>query len=560
MKILPTNWSFFNIFSIILCISAFIFFYLLFDSQTDRILSWDEVHYQQAIKQGIAENALETTSATLSQFLEYSYAKFVKDSVLLQKVIQDMPNEQEDIFLLRHFHPVLPIYIWILCEQLSSKNWIVLSNYLLISLLAFLLYLYLKTYPTFYFFVGLSILFIAPFFHATFQTANFHSFFCVSSLFFFFQIQKFASNHQKIFRQILLSLSIALMILTLETYLVIFLSIGMFYFFLLLSRFQQKSVPAFSAPPNPPHWGGQGWGRIKERFIFKSQLFRLPKVQDKEQIKRDITFIIKIVSLSLLWVFLLNPSFFSTGGSLKSWAYYAYRIFFAGNEEYQPVSLLTTIKDFFLGHISLTILVLTSLFVFIKNYQRVEGQTLLMLFCGLAYLLFMLPFALYHTYLMPALVLILLASLMIVKDLQNSFAVKFILVCSILAEITYRFTTTSFEQIRTKCQVEKKEIQKIIQLTQQTQSPILADANHVFNYYAQSTQFKKLRTISASRPKFYERIHYENLNRYKDIQSQTFGAIILLKTRNYTVEDFEFLTRAGYEKITTENYYLFIRK
>ncbi len=526
MKILPKNWSFFNIVSIILCISAFIFFYLLFDSQTDRILSWDEVHYQQAIKQGIAENALETTSATLSQFLQYSYAKFVKDSVLLQKVIQDMPNEQEDIFLLRHFHPVLPIYVWILCEQLSSKNWIVLSNYLLISLLVFLFYLHLKTMPspylTFYFFAGLSVLFISPFFHATFQTANFHSFFSISCLFFFFQMQKFASNHQKIFRQILLSLSIALMILTLETYLVIFLSIGVFYFFLLLSR--------------------------------------LPKVQDKEQIKSNITIIISIVSLSLLWVFLLNPSFFYTGGSLKSWAYYAYRIFFAGNEEYQSVNLLATVKDFFLGHISLTIVVLTSLLVFIKNYQRIEKQALLMLFCGFAYLLFILPFALYHTYLMPALILILLASLLVIKNLHNSFVIRLIIVLSIFVEITYRFATTSFEQIRAKCQVEKKEIQKLIQLAQQTHLPILADANHVFNYYAQSKQFKKLRTISESRPEFYERIHYKNLNRHKAIQNQAFGAIILLKTRNYTVGDFEFLTMAGYEKITTENYYLFIRK
>jgi len=522
MKILPKNWSLFNIISIILCISAFIFFYLSFDSQIDRILSWDEVHYQQAIKQGIAENALETTSATLSQFLEYSYAKFVRDSILLQKVIQDMPNEQEDVFLLRHFHPVLPIYVWILCEQLSSKNWIVLSNYLLISLLVFLLYLYLKAYPAFYFFVGLSVLFISPFFQDTFQTANFHSFFSISCLFFFFQMQKFAPNQQKLPRQILLSLAIALMVLTLETYLLVFLSIGMFYFFLL-----------------SPH---------------------LPKVQDREQIKRGITFIIKIVSLSLLWVFLLNPSFFYTGGSLKSWAYYAYRIFFAGNEEYQSVSVLTTIKDFFLGHTSLTILVLTSLFVFIKSYQRIEKQTLLILFCGFTYLLFMLPFALYHTYLMPAVVLILLSSLLIVKDLHNSFVIKLILVCSIFVEITYRFATTSFEQIRTKCQAEKKEIQKIIQLAQQTQLPILADANHVFNYYAQSSQFKKLRTMSESRPEFYERIHYKNLNRNKDIQNQVFGAIIFLKTRNYTIEDFEFLTRAGYEKITTENYYLFMRK
>jgi hypothetical protein len=172
----------------------------------------------------------------------------------------------------------------------------------------------------------------------------------------------------------------------------------------------------------------------------------------------------------------------------------------------------------------------------------------------------MLPFALYHTYLMPAVVLILLSSLLIVKDLHNSFVIKLILVCSIFVEITYRFATTSFEQIRTKCQAEKKEIQKIIQLAQQTQLPILADANHVFNYYAQSSQFKKLRTMSESRPEFYERIHYKNLNRNKDIQNQVFGAIIFLKTRNYTIEDFEFLTRAGYEKITTENYYLFMRK
>ncbi|GAB4184185.1 MAG: hypothetical protein OHK0057_07590 [Thermoflexibacter sp.] len=161
---------------------------------------------------------------------------------------------------------------------------------------------------------------------------------------------------------------------------------------------------------------------------------------------------------------------------------------------------------------------------------------------------------------MPAFLLILLASLLIIKNLFDSFVVKLILVLCISTEIIYGFVTISFEQIRAKHQAEKKEIWQIIQLAQQTPLPILADASHVFNYYSQSTQFKKLRTIRESHPEFYERVHYQNLNRYQAIQNQEFGAIILLKIRNYTTEDFEFLTSAGYEKITTENYYLFVKK
>jgi hypothetical protein len=513
MKRLSLNQSFFNLISIALCISAFIFFCLLFDSQKDRILSWDEVHYQQAINRGIVGNALDANSATLSQFFRYSYAKLVKDSVLLQKIIQEMPNEQEDVFLLRHFHPVLPVYVWIVCKQVSAENWIVLGNCLLLSLLVFLFYYYLQTpplpYPTFYFFVGLSMVFISPVFASTFQTANFHSFFSLSCLFFFFQLQKFKAYKQKLSRQLLLSFSIALMILTLETYIVVIFFAGIFYF---LPFHNQPKVPA------------------------------------------------KILWLILLWVFLLNPSFFYTGGSLKSWAYYTYRIFFASNEEYQSVRLLSVIKDFFLGHISLTVLILTSSFALIKNYHRVENQTQLLLFCGFAYLLFMLPFALYNTYLIPAIFLILLACLLIIKNLYDRLMVRLILVLCILAEIVYGLATTPFAQIRAKHQTEKKEIQQIIQLARQTHLPILADANHVFNYYSQSDQFKKLRTIRESRPEFYERVHYQNLNRYQAIQNQEFGAIILLKIRNYTAEDFDFLISAGYEKIITENYYLFLKK
>ncbi|SFE57253.1 hypothetical protein [Thermoflexibacter ruber] len=513
MKRLSLNQIFFNLISIVLCISAVVFFYLIFDSQKDRVLSWDEVHYQQAIQRGIVGNALETNSATLSQFLRYSYAKLVSDTVLLQKVIQEMPDEQEDVFLLRHFHPVLPVYVWILCKQISAENWIVLSNCLLLSLFALLFYFYLKSsplpYPIFYFFIGLSILFISPIFASTFQTANFHSFFSLSCLFFFLQLQNFKSDEQKLSTQLSLSFSIALMILMLETYIVIIFFTSIFYF-----------------------------------LSFRNQ----PQA------------IAKILCFTLLWVFLLNPSFFYTGGSLKSWAYYTYRIFFASNEEYQSVRLLSVIKDFFLGHISLTILILTSLFALVKNYHRVENPMLLLLFCGFAYLLFMLPFALYHTYLMPAFLLILLASLLIIKSLSDSFVVKLILVLCILAETIYGFVTIPFEQIRAKHQAEKKEIWQIIQLAQQTPLPILADASHVFNYYSQSTQFKKLRTIRESHPEFYERVHYQNLNRYQAIQNQEFGAIILLKIRNYTTEDFEFLISAGYEKITTENYYLFVKK
>lgn len=525
MKRLSLNQHFFNLVSIVLCISAFIFFCLLFDSQKDRILSWDEVHYRQALNQGIIGNALETNSATLSQFLRYSYAKLVKDSVLLQKLIQEMPNEQEDIFLLRHFHPVLPVYVWILCEQVSSENWLILSNCLLLSLFVFLFYSYFKSsslpYPTFYFFTGLSILFISPTFAFAFQTANFHSFFSLSCVFFFFQLQKLEANKQKLSRQLLLSFSIALMVLTLETYIAIMFFAGLFYF---LTFYKQS------------------------------------KTQEKTLIKKNIGLIIKALCFSLLWICLLNPSFFYTGGSLKSWAYYIYRIFFASNEEYQSVRLLIVIKNLFLGHISLIILVLASLFALVKNYQRIANQTLLLLFCGFAYLLFMLPFALYNTYLMPALLLILLASLLIIKDLHDSFVVRFILVLCILAEIIYGFATNSFEQIRAKHQADKKEIQQIIHLSQQTHLPILADANHVFNYYSQSTQFKKLRTIRESHPEFYERVHYQNLNRYQAIQNQGFGVIILLKIRNYTTEDFDFLISAGYEKIITENYYLFVKK
>jgi hypothetical protein len=437
-----------------------------------------------------------------------------------------MPNEQEDLFFLRHFHPVFPVYVWVICAYLFPTNFFVVANYLLIFLLliqfGIIFFSSSRKADSFYFFIGLAILFSSPIFIASYQSAHFHHFFFQSCVLFFIFLERFLEKYTIITfhpSKWLLGFVIALMILCLETFPIVLLS--SFFFILIMSKLSKYT--------------NQNIGQLLTyKFVFYT------------------------LSCALIWIFLLNPSFFYTGGSLKSYSYYAYRIFFAGNEEYQSVQVFSLIKTFISQHISLIIIMLIAIYVLIR--EKVKIVPLMMLFCGICYLIFISPFALYNTYLMPALGLIIFSTILIIKILENNYLVKIMLLIIVVSTSVANSQMYPLEKIKADNQNHRKEINTILDFAKKANSPILADGNHVFNFYGQTDIFKHLRTVSETQPQFYERIHYQNIPRRTDIALGAYAAIILLKIRNYSAKDFEFLEKSGYTQIPMDNYYFFVKR
>lgn len=77
-------------------------------SSPSRMLSWDEVDYIQAARQGFISNALDTTSLRTQDFIELTKAKI---RGLPPKPPTSGYKEEDDVFLLRHFHPPLLQFI-----------------------------------------------------------------------------------------------------------------------------------------------------------------------------------------------------------------------------------------------------------------------------------------------------------------------------------------------------------------------------------------------------------------------------------------------------------------
>lgn len=84
----------------------------------DRPFDWDEVDYVNAAKLGFLANYAETTSLNIQDFLLLSQYKY-KNLPLEETGIFSAYREEQDTFLLRHYHPPSPMYLYTLFGGLS---------------------------------------------------------------------------------------------------------------------------------------------------------------------------------------------------------------------------------------------------------------------------------------------------------------------------------------------------------------------------------------------------------------------------------------------------------
>ncbi len=492
----------------LIVLASLIYAYLQWYSLKDGYLGWDEVHYIQATKQGFFANYLDKSSTNIVDFICLGFAKATKNEQQVQELQQNLPDEKSDLFRLRHFHPPIPAYIW----TLFVANPRVSSLFIFGGFLVLFLYNFFVFNPQnwkfgFYF---IPIFCTSKYFLDSFFFLNFHSYFTLAVLFFWAKLYLFLQkNTYK--NHILLALSIALLALNLETYIIIlaFLPVGLYF----------------------------------------TNFRNIPKVG-------------RLLGTALIFIFLLNPSFFWTGGSLKSWAMYAFRIFLAGNEEYQSVAFFQQWAEIFSHNYFLfSVLFLALIFSFLLR-KTLPKIYFLLLFLAFIYAIFMTPFMLYQTYQLPAIALFTLFATLVIthffahhKANFTSFTTLNVLLSGLLS---YYFYNNSFREMQKQVAQRNIFFDEIIKEIHNTQDKmVLADGEHIFEFYSLQNNFQHLRTVQESKPLFFKRENYQNMDCTEAIKTQQYGLIIFLKSRHYSKEDFAFLEKNHYTKNSIGDYYVF---
>lgn len=328
-------------------------------------LSWDEVDYANASKEGVLINAFDLKDLNLIQFIKIGIAKSSKNRDEIVKISSEVFPEEEQPFLMRHFHPPLPVYYWSMFTL--SKHGVVDFPLRISSLIFFILFVIV------FLILGFKLrenqhhesplqdllalcLFTSPVFLLSHSSLNFHIFHALACLFFAFNLQNYLKNYSKK-SEWLLAFSAAGLLLTLET--------GIFVIFVgFLTAIFYKGA----------------------KYLLSFDLLRL-------LIKSFLIFIV-------FW-----PGAIISGGPIKSWLMYVYRIFLNSNSEYKGLDIFLNLMQFIEINLLLTLIIMANILILISK-NSLKDIFNIPVILGIAYGVFLMPFALNYTYFIPAVTLI----------------------------------------------------------------------------------------------------------------------------------------------------------
>jgi len=510
-------------FAFVLFLSSIIFNIQYQSCNLGRPLKWDETDYASAAQSGVITNAFEKHSMSFIQLAELGMARLKN----LEIDLKTFPIESQDPFQLRHFHPPLPVYCWhfFLNSDLDVQQaYLRLSNILLsviisLALLFFIIKTTVSSNKKILFFTGFLLipLFITSgLFLKSFFELNFHIYFFLVTIWFIHCLMSYISITSRR-NAVMLGLSAALIVCTLETSLFIFAGT-------LLSVFL-----------------------LKKQSVFKSN--------------KKIIFAVLIVSSIIIW-----PGILNTLGPVKSWAMYVYRVFAVHNASYEDVSVLSNLLDILRGDYLFFLLMITGyvqIFISFFSERPMDRLVLIPGIIGLFYAIVMLPFTLNHTYIFPSVGLLFIGSVPgIVKLVESSEKVKHMFLALCIIYITSLYMITDFGLMRSNAQKQADyfnsdllEVKKLLSAKQ----PLLIDGGRIFRYNLpeEEENIIELFRINTKTSEFAIRKNYNYVLQDSMIENRFYKAIVIEQRRNYTTEQFEKLKHWGYTMKELNNYYLF---
>lgn len=527
-----------NYSDIIISLAIYTLLFLLFSSP-HRMLRWDEVNYVQAARLGILANYLDSNSFSISYLLNLAFAKANSLPVPLPPVGY---NEITDTFLLRHFHPPLLQYLSSIQSFIPPSNPYLativttITRWLLGSILIVVAYIFpslcfgrltslsartLSTSIVVYSALQLSF---ALQYHVLLAT----SLVLVASCLFR------ALQNDTLLNRLLLSLSLSITILCLETSLVVlFSSFAISFLFYQYYLRQPSKTHIFTS--------------FNRAFLFN-------------------------LALPYAFSFILWPGSILKLSLIRSIGMYIYRLLWV-REEYSAVFTPQTVTGLSIVLLPLLITSLLTLTLYFFNHfflarspftQPQHSSEVLHVFfrlspvfiaLGLIYTLFMLPFVLNPTYLVPGLLIISLPLPYLLQLtpfwlLSHRF-LKLTFISILIAFFTFSLVLKAHSEISNKDYPGWDSLASFNQLfkhqcvsdNDSCFSQIYADGGHILRFYLPSLSSKVSDISLIKRPSNLDndfQLYTRSQLQYKilDLDSLPRPLLLLLRERNSDVSPY----------------------
>jgi hypothetical protein len=485
------------------------------------LFNWDEVDYANAARKGIFVNAVEAGSLSIVQFMKIALLKKNKQEEKISAL--KLPEEQDDVFLMRHFHPPFPTYYWSIFahddgERMTENMRLGNIIWAFFCVLFSVFCLWLCTHNTtklVFAALLMSVFFLSDGFYSAFYSVNFHTFHLPACIFFCSALVLYIEV-PKTTHSFWLSFSLVLLLGTLE----------------------MGVLVAFAA---------MFWGLISG---YRKVLFSWRKITE--------IFLMSTGILMVVWI-----GFFRTMPTAKAFMTYFYRIFAKSNEEYERVSFLDNWVNYFTQNPFLFMLIASGLIyvIFLLVKKRLTGAEMIPLLVGLTYAVVMTPFMLAGTYVLPAVGMIVFGIVFILLRKEIRFEAETginVTACLLLVYVFFTPANSTGKEKRIFEQAE--ELKKAVMPHLQGKNEIYASGAHILNFYLPLEKpIRQLERFSIAQPDFYLRKSYRYVDFKPEIERGRADAILLLRWMQYPEDKLNYLKTLGFVQKDYNEWQIFIK-
>jgi len=517
----------------VLLIAAYMYFALNATTKINNHLSWDELNYETLSRKGIAYNALEKNSLNFIAFYKIGRARADKDTLLNSQLVKqyNYPDENENPFYLRHYHPPLANYFWSLFINENSiikndRN-LRVSNIILgaLAIIALIISIIISGVTSqrsiIFLMIFSSFLLLSHVYNYSFERLNFHTFQFVFSLIFLGSLIRWLNNPIKK-NSVLLGICISLMFLSLET--AAFIVVGALFGLLLIKKI---------------------------KILLKSFWVIL------------ISFLLTLI---VLW-----PGVVKTFAPIKTWIMYAARLFLKGNDEYAGVSTLDAWKILFIENMMIfSLLIIFSIILIVLSHKKSLSKTYLIPYIvAIFYLLAITPFILNKTYVLPVIGMFLFAiayniSLIKNEDYKAVFIkIQYVLIGILAISIVLNFVKLNYNAVKSENKISRIEFENDLEKLRQlihNKNNVIAFNGQQLRYYLGRKDIKDMRKNTIANPGYYIRKDGLYLDVKDKLKANEIGAVIFPKENisYYPEERTTILEDYNYKKIDLKHYRIFL--